>query len=52
MLKTAFQVPWAEEHGALQVYGVEAAIVTGLFLIVVPTMQLKGRTLRQHFSLH
>jgi hypothetical protein len=20
-----FQVPWAEEHGALQVYGVEAA---------------------------
>ncbi|KAJ7735909.1 major facilitator superfamily domain-containing protein [Mycena metata] len=47
-----FQVPWAQEHGAFQVFGVEAAIVTGLFLLVVPAIQLKGRTLRKHFSLH
>ncbi|KAJ7255229.1 major facilitator superfamily domain-containing protein [Mycena rebaudengoi] len=47
-----FQVPWAEKHGAFQVFGVEAAIVTGLFLIVVPTLQLKGRVLRERFSLH
>ncbi|KAF7348493.1 MFS general substrate transporter [Mycena venus] len=47
-----FQVPWAEKHGAFQVFGVEAAIVTGLFLLVVPALQLKGRTLRKHFSLH
>ncbi|KAJ7723411.1 major facilitator superfamily domain-containing protein [Mycena metata] len=47
-----FQVPWAEAHGAFQVFGVEAAIVTGLFLIVVPPLQLKGRALRKHFSLH
>ncbi|KAF7348494.1 MFS general substrate transporter [Mycena venus] len=47
-----FQVPWAEKHGAFQVFGVEAAIVTGLFLLVVPALQLKGRTLRKHFSLN
>ncbi|KAJ7231166.1 MFS general substrate transporter [Mycena haematopus] len=47
-----FQVPWATKHGALQVFGVEAAIVTGLFLIVVPTVQVKGRALRKNFSLH
>jgi len=47
-----FQVPWASEHGAFQVFGVEAAIVTGLFFIVVPPLQLKGRVLRAHFSLH
>ncbi|KAF7358628.1 MFS general substrate transporter [Mycena sanguinolenta] len=41
-----FQVPWATKHGALQVFGVEAAIVTGLFLLVVPALQLKGRVLR------
>ncbi|KAJ7168362.1 MFS general substrate transporter [Mycena crocata] len=41
-----FQVPWAEKHGAFQVFGVEAAIVTGLFFLVVPTIQLKGSILR------
>ncbi|KAJ7504857.1 MFS general substrate transporter [Mycena galericulata] len=45
-----FQVPWALKHGALQVYGVEAAIVTGLFLLVIPFLQLKGRMLRERFS--
>ncbi|KAJ6473840.1 MFS general substrate transporter [Mycena sanguinolenta] len=47
-----FQVPWATKHGALQVFGVEAAIVAGLFLLVVPALQLKGRALRKNFSLH
>ncbi|KAJ7855075.1 MFS general substrate transporter [Mycena leptocephala] len=37
-----FQIPWAVKHGALQVYGVEAAIVAGLFLLVIPLLQLKG----------
>ncbi|KDQ60320.1 hypothetical protein JAAARDRAFT_174380 [Jaapia argillacea MUCL 33604] len=47
-----FQVPWAEKHGALQVFGCEAAIVVGLFLLVVPALQLKGRYLRERFSNH
>ncbi|KAL1702681.1 major facilitator superfamily domain-containing protein [Schizophyllum commune] len=47
-----FQVPWAEKHGALQTFGCEAAIVAGLFLLVVPYTQLKGRSLRERFSLH
>ncbi|KAF5380009.1 hypothetical protein D9615_006165 [Tricholomella constricta] len=41
-----FQVPWAAKHGALQTFGVEAAIVSGLFLLVVPWLQLKGNVLR------
>ena len=41
-----FQVPWAEKHGALQTFGVEAAIVTGLFLLIVPALQSKGSQLR------
>ncbi|KAI0264618.1 MFS general substrate transporter [Gloeopeniophorella convolvens] len=45
-----FQVPWATKHGALQTFGVEAAIVSGLFLFVVPTLQLNGGKLRARFS--
>ena len=41
-----FQVPWAMKNGALQTFGVEAAIVTGLFLLIVPALQLKGAILR------
>ncbi|KAJ7473465.1 MFS general substrate transporter [Mycena latifolia] len=47
-----FQIPWAEEHGAFQVFGVEAAIVAGLFILIVPFVQLKGRAIRARFSLH
>ncbi|KAF7290370.1 MFS general substrate transporter [Mycena chlorophos] len=47
-----FQVPWALKHGALQVFGVEAAIVVALFLLIVPAVQIKGRDLRKRFSLH
>ncbi|KZT10568.1 MFS general substrate transporter [Laetiporus sulphureus 93-53] len=41
-----FQVPWAERNGALQTFGVEAAIVSALFLLVVPALQLHGSRLR------
>ena len=41
-----FQVPWANRHGALQTFGVEAAIVAALFLLIIPALQLKGSTLR------
>lgn len=41
-----FQVPWALKNGAIQTFGVEAAIVTGLFLLIVPALQLKGSVLR------
>ncbi|KAH7871434.1 MFS general substrate transporter [Lentinula edodes] len=46
-----FQVPWALKHGALQVFGVEAAIVIGLFFLSVPFIQIKGRRLREKYSL-
>jgi len=45
-----FQVPWATKHGALQTLGCEAAIVLGLFVLIIPTIQLTGRTLRRLFS--
>lgn len=45
-----FQVPWATKHGALQTFGVEAAVVVGLFVLIVPALQLKGRYLRERFS--
>ncbi|KAF7430350.1 hypothetical protein PC9H_006055 [Pleurotus ostreatus] len=41
-----YQVPWAEKHGALQTFGVEAAIVVGLFILIVPFLQWKGSSLR------
>lgn len=46
-----FQVPWAHKNGALQTFGCEAAIVAGAFLLIVPFLQLKGRSLRGKFSL-
>ncbi|KAF8877198.1 major facilitator superfamily domain-containing protein [Infundibulicybe gibba] len=46
-----YQVPWAMKHGALQTLGLEATIVAGLFVIVVPLLQYKGRMLRQRFSM-
>ncbi|KAH9950836.1 MFS general substrate transporter [Amylocystis lapponica] len=46
-----FQVPWATRHGALQTFGVEAAIVAALFLLTVPVLQLRGAKLRERFSL-
>ncbi|KAF9459116.1 MFS general substrate transporter [Collybia nuda] len=47
-----FQVPWAAKHGALQTFGVESAIVTGLFLLFIPWLQVKGRSIRERYSIH
>ncbi|KAF9459117.1 MFS general substrate transporter [Collybia nuda] len=47
-----FQVPWATKNGAIQTFGVESAIVAGLFLLMVPALQIKGRYLRERFSMH
>ncbi|KAH7882827.1 MFS general substrate transporter [Phlebopus sp. FC_14] len=44
-----FQVPWATEAGGLQTFGVEAAIVIGLFFIAVPLAQGKGAYFRVRF---
>ncbi|EPQ53482.1 MFS general substrate transporter [Gloeophyllum trabeum ATCC 11539] len=46
-----FQVPWAESYGALEVFGCEAAIVSGLFLLIVPALQVKGADLRVSASI-
>lgn len=46
-----FQVPWAAKYGAIQTYGVEAAIVSALFLFFIPLIQLKGRRFRKYYSL-
>ncbi|KIJ63734.1 hypothetical protein HYDPIDRAFT_112674 [Hydnomerulius pinastri MD-312] len=46
-----FQVPWANQSGALEVMGVEAAIVVGLFLLSVPLVQRKGAYFRKHFAI-
>lgn len=48
---TYFQVPWATKHGALQTFGCEAAAGAGLFLIIVPLLQIKGRYLRVSSSI-
>jgi len=45
-----FQVPWSIKHGAMQTLGCEAAIATGFFLLIVPALQLTGKTLRGRFS--
>ncbi|KAF7761482.1 hypothetical protein Agabi119p4_9474 [Agaricus bisporus var. burnettii] len=47
-----FQVPWAKKHGAIQTFGCEAAIVIGLFFLVVPVLQIYGTRLRARYSLH
>ncbi|KAJ7592991.1 major facilitator superfamily domain-containing protein [Mycena floridula] len=46
-----YQVPWAAKNGTLQTFGVEAAIVIGVFLIVVPFLQIKGAGFRERFSI-
>ncbi|KAI1794168.1 MFS general substrate transporter [Ganoderma leucocontextum] len=46
-----FQVPWATKHGALQTFGVEAAIVVALFFLIVPALQWKGAALRERYSM-
>lgn len=45
-----FQVPWVTKNGAMQAFGVEAAIVASLCLLVVPALQVKGASLRTRWS--
>ncbi|KAL5513332.1 hypothetical protein ACEPAH_3731 [Sanghuangporus vaninii] len=45
-----FQVPWAMKNGALQTFGVEAAIVMALFILIVPFVQIKGKALRAKYE--
>ncbi|KAI9616038.1 hypothetical protein H4Q26_011290 [Puccinia striiformis f. sp. tritici PST-130] len=43
-----FQIEWASKKGALQSFGCEAAIQAGLFLLIVPLVQIKGDSLRRN----
>jgi len=45
-----FQIPWAKRGGALQAFGCEAAIVAGLFFLLIPTVHLYGSRLRARYS--
>ncbi|KAF9485039.1 MFS general substrate transporter [Pholiota conissans] len=45
-----YQVSWAEKNGALQTLGCEAAIVAGCFILIIPFLQVKGRSLRRRFT--
>jgi len=45
-----FQVPWAKKHGAVETFGCEAAIVAGLFILLIPALQWQGRYLRVRFQ--
>ncbi|KAJ3498844.1 hypothetical protein NLJ89_g10169 [Agrocybe chaxingu] len=47
-----FQVPWATKNGAIQTFGCEAAIVIGLFVLLVPLLQWKGGNMREKYSAH
>ncbi|KAJ7279389.1 MFS general substrate transporter [Mycena rebaudengoi] len=47
-----FQAQWLEAAGGFIVFGAEAAIVFGLFLLVVPLVQLKGAAMRAKYPLH
>ncbi|EKM52283.1 uncharacterized protein PHACADRAFT_260571, partial [Phanerochaete carnosa HHB-10118-sp] len=46
-----FQTTWAREHGALQVFGCEAAIVAGMFFMIVPVVYHLGPKLRARYSM-
>ncbi|KAK1218323.1 hypothetical protein PQX77_018994 [Marasmius sp. AFHP31] len=47
-----YQIPWVMAYGAEQTFGCEAAIVVGVFLIVVPALQWKGKFLRTKFAIY
>ncbi|KAH8917870.1 MFS general substrate transporter, partial [Atractiella rhizophila] len=47
-----YQTDWVARNGAsVVVYGSEAAITAGLFLLIVPLLQIKGRAIRHRFSI-
>jgi len=45
-----FQVPWSTAAGPFTVFGVEAAIVVAIFLLVIPVLQIYGKAIRTKFS--
>lgn len=45
-----FQTSWARKHGAMEVFGCEAAIVAGLFFLIVPAVHRYGSVLRAKYS--
>ncbi|KAH9810227.1 major facilitator superfamily domain-containing protein [Melampsora americana] len=47
-----FQVEWASSRGALETFGCEAAIVSGLFFLTIPILQIKGKNLRVTYAMH
>ncbi|KAJ6583381.1 MFS general substrate transporter [Mycena vulgaris] len=46
-----FQAVWLEARGGFEVFGFEAAIVGGLFILIVPLVQLKGAAMRAKYPL-
>jgi len=46
-----FQASWLEANGGFQVFGCEAAIVVGLFILIVPLVQYKGAAMRAKYSI-
>ncbi|OSD00956.1 MFS general substrate transporter [Trametes coccinea BRFM310] len=46
-----FQTTWARKRGSLQVFGCEAAIVAGMFFMIVPAVYHLGPKLRAKYSM-
>ncbi|KAF7312893.1 Efflux pump rdc3 [Mycena kentingensis (nom. inval.)] len=46
-----FQSTWLGKSGGMLVFGCEAAIVAGLFFLIIPLLQVKGAAMRHHYSL-
>ncbi|MBW0499177.1 hypothetical protein O181_038892 [Austropuccinia psidii MF-1] len=46
-----FQTKWATKQGALQTFGCEAGIAAGLFILLVPLIQAKGKKFRKAYGL-
>ncbi|GAA5873270.1 hypothetical protein JCM16303_001076 [Sporobolomyces ruberrimus] len=47
-----YQVPYSLSVGPLKCFGMEAGIGAGLFLVIVPFLQIFGGRLRARFSVH
>ncbi|CAM6101463.1 unnamed protein product [Calypogeia fissa] len=46
-----FQVKWVQRNGALQSFGVEGAVVAGVWLLCFPLLFWKGKQIREIFSI-
>ncbi|GAA5826175.1 hypothetical protein JCM11251_007194 [Rhodosporidiobolus azoricus] len=45
-----YQTPWALANGPMNVFGMEAGVGAGLFLLIIPALQFYGSKLRHRFS--